>query len=147
MACGGLPDANKTHAFDVVLTALHIQHWMNEERERRQGNFWQVRLGAHTGDAVAGVIGKTKFAYDIWGNTVNLASRMESGGEVGKVNVTQQTFEAVQDFFEGSYREEIEAKNIGKVRAYFITRLKPEYAQDAFGFEPNEKFWEAYRHL
>ncbi|TAE09100.1 MAG: hypothetical protein EAZ95_16440 [Bacteroidetes bacterium] len=78
---------------------------------------------------------------------VNLASRMESGGEVGKVNVTQQTFEAVQDYFEGDYREEIEAKNIGKVRAYFITRLKPEFSQDELGFEPNEKFWEHYKAL
>ncbi|TAE04542.1 MAG: hypothetical protein EAZ95_20550, partial [Bacteroidetes bacterium] len=58
MACGGLPHANRTHAFDVVLSALNIQHWMHEERERRQGNFWEVRLGIHTGDAVAGVIGK-----------------------------------------------------------------------------------------
>ncbi len=70
MACGGLPNANKTHPFDVVLTALNIQHWMNEERKKNP-DFWQVRLGLHTGDAVAGVIGKTKFAYDIWGNTVN----------------------------------------------------------------------------
>ena len=147
MACGGLPHANKTHAFDVILAALHIQNWMNEERERRQGDFWQVRLGLHTGDAVAGVIGKTKFAYDIWGNTVNLASRMESGGEVGKVNVTEATFNLVKDYFEGDYREEIEAKNIGKVRAYFITRLKPEFSADDAGFEPNERFWEFCRSL
>ncbi|TAE05616.1 MAG: tetratricopeptide repeat protein, partial [Bacteroidetes bacterium] len=145
MACGGLPNANTTNPIDTVLTALNIQHWMNEEYKRRNGNFWQVRLGMHTGDAVAGVIGKTKFAYDIWGNTVNLASRMESGGEVGKVNVTQETFEAVEKFFVGDYREEIEAKNIGKVRAYFIDRLKPEYSADALGFEPNDAFWEAYK--
>ncbi|TAF64483.1 MAG: hypothetical protein EAZ55_11650 [Cytophagales bacterium] len=147
MACGGLPHANKTHAFDVILTALNIQHWMNTERARKNGNFWEVRLGIHTGDAVAGVIGKTKFAYDIWGNTVNLASRMESTGEVGKVNVTEATFQAVSTYFEGEYREEIEAKNIGKVKAYFITRLKPEFSQDESGFEPNESFWERYKNL
>ncbi|TAG89546.1 MAG: hypothetical protein EAZ20_06300 [Bacteroidetes bacterium] len=147
MACGGLPNANKTHPFDVVLSALNIQQWMNEEKKRRNGNFWEVRLGLHTGDAVAGVIGKTKFAYDIWGNTVNLASRMESGGEVGKVNVTEDTFNLVKDFFEGNYREEIEAKNIGKVKAYFITRLKPEFSEDELGFEPNESFWKMYKNL
>ncbi len=65
---------------------------------------------------------------------------MESGGSVGKVNVTQQTFEIVQDYFEGAYREEIDAKNIGKVRAYFIDCLKSEYSQDTLGFEPNERF-------
>jgi class 3 adenylate cyclase len=146
MACGGLPHSNKTHPFDAILTAIHIQHWMNEEREKNP-NFWQVRLGLHTGEAVAGVIGKTKFAYDIWGSTVNLASRMESGGEVGKVNVTEQTFEIVKDYFEGSFKEEIEAKNIGKVRAYFINRLKPEFSADVFGIEPNEQFWEMHQSL
>jgi class 3 adenylate cyclase/tetratricopeptide (TPR) repeat protein len=139
MACGGLPNTNQTHPFEVVLAALEIQHWMEAERQRRQGNFWQVRLGMHTGEAVAGVIGKTKFAYDVWGNTVNLASRMESGGEVGKINVTEDTYELVKDFFIGEYREEIEAKNIGKVKAYFITRLKPEYAEDSEGILPNER--------
>jgi class 3 adenylate cyclase len=145
MACGGLPHANQTHPFDVVLAALNIQHWMAEERARRQGDFWQVRLGVHTGDAVAGVIGKTKFAYDVWGNTINLAARMEGGGSVGRVNVTYQTYKAVSDFFEGEYMEEMEAKNIGKVRAYAINRLRPEFSADALGFEPNERFWAIYK--
>lgn len=146
MACGGLPHANKTHHFDVVLAALGIQHWMEQEYEKRNGNFWQVRLGLHTGEVVAGVIGKTKFAYDVWGNTVNLASRMESGGEVGKVNVTETTYDLVKDYFIGAYREEIEAKNIGKVKAYFITRLKPEFSADTDGIIPNDAFWEKYTH-
>ncbi len=145
MACGGLPEANETHAVDVVLAALGIQQWMNDEYERRNGNFWQVRLGMHTGEAVAGVIGTTKFAYDIWGNTVNLASRMESGGEVGRVNVTQATFDLVSPYCVGEYREEIEAKNIGKVSAFFIDRLKPEYSADARGIEPNELFWTKWK--
>ncbi|TAE69587.1 MAG: hypothetical protein EAZ85_12870 [Bacteroidetes bacterium] len=147
MACGGLPEKNTTHAIDVVLAALGIQQWMNDEREKRNGDFWQVRLGMHTGDAVAGVIGKTKFAYDIWGNTVNLASRMESNGQVGRVNISQKTFEAVEKFIIAEFRGEIEAKNIGKVNAYAVERLKPEYASDEIGITPNDVFWEEWKKI
>jgi class 3 adenylate cyclase len=114
---------------------------MKLEKKARGGKFWEVRLGMHTGELVAGVIGKTKFAYDVWGNAVNLASRMESGGKVGKVNTSQFTYEIIKDFFVCTYRGEIEAKNIGSVKAYFVERILPELSADADGFVPNDKFY------
>lgn len=145
MACGGLPNPNKTHAIDVVLAALNIQQWMAEEKERRNGDFWEVRLGMHTGEAVAGVIGKTKFAYDVWGNTVNVAARMESGSLVGQVNITENTYNNIKFYFECEFREEVEAKNIGKIKAYYVKRLKPEYAINETGTVPNDFFWAKYK--
>ncbi len=145
MAVAGIPQPNSSNSVDITLAALGIQKWMNDERIARGGNFWQVRLGTHTGELVAGVIGKTKFAYDVWGNAVNLASRMESGGEVGKVNTTEFTKNLTNDFFNFTFRGELEAKNMGKVNAYFVDRIKPELSADTEGFVPNEKFWTLYK--
>ncbi|TAE10985.1 MAG: hypothetical protein EAZ95_14135, partial [Bacteroidetes bacterium] len=133
MAVGGCPEANQSNPVDVCLASLKIQHWMLEEEANREGNFWQIRLGIHTGELVAGVVGKVKFAFDVWGGAVNIASRMESGGEVGKVNITAVTYEFVKDFFDCSYRGEIEAKNIGLMKTYFVNRIKPELSADAEG--------------
>jgi|GEM_PF-1433865 len=145
MAVAGCPEANNTHPVDICLTALKIQHWMGEEYKKRNNDFWQVRLGIHTGELVAGVIGKVKFAYDVWGGAVNTASRMESGGEVGKVNISNTTYEYVKDFFDCTLRGEIEAKNIGMVKTYFVDRIKPALSQDAAGTIPNEKFKAIYQ--
>ncbi|TAE19331.1 MAG: hypothetical protein EAY72_00285, partial [Bacteroidetes bacterium] len=141
MAVAGIPEVNASNPVDITLAALGIQKWMNDERKARGGNFWQVRLGTHTGELVAGVIGKTKFAYDVWGSAVNLASRMESGGEVGKVNTTEFTKNVTKDFFEFTFRGELEAKNIGIVNAYFVDRIKPEFSEDSDGLIPNDNFW------
>lgn len=142
MAVAGVPITNKTHVLDTALVALQIQKWMSEERQKRKGDFWQVRLGFHSGELVAGVIGTQRFAYDVWGADVNVASRMESGGAVGKVNTTEYCKNVLKDFFEFEYRGEIEAKNIGKVKAYFLNRIKPEFSEDVEGFVPNAKFAE-----
>ncbi len=145
MAVGGCPEVNNTHPVDICLAALEIQHWMLEERSRMNGAFWQIRLGIHTGELVAGVIGKLKFAYDVWGGAVNTASRMESGGEVGKVNISATTYSFVQDFFDCTFRGEIEAKNIGLVKTYFVNSIKPELSQDKNGLIPNDKFKALYK--
>ncbi len=137
MCAGGVPNRNKTNPFDVLLASLEIQKWMEDEKAKRNGNFWEVRVGAHTGDLVAGVIGKTKFAYDIWGNTVNLASRMESVGMIGKVNISHSTYELVKEFFDCTPRGEIEVKNMGSVATYFVDRIKPQYSADPQGYTPN----------
>lgn len=141
MCAGGVPHKNETNPIDITLAAIGFQDWMNREREKRNGNFWQVRLGIHTGELVAGVIGKTKFAYDIWGNTVNLASRLETGGDVGKVNISETTYQEIKDFFDCTPRGKIEAKNIGLVETYFVEQIKTEYSVNGEGKEPNEKFW------
>lgn len=145
MAVAGCPEANTSHPVDVCLVALKIQHWMEEEYKKRNGNFWQVRLGIHTGELVAGVVGKLKFAYDVWGGAVNTASRMESGGTVGKVNISATTYEYVKDFFDCSYGGEIEAKNIGIMKTYFVENIKAELSDNQQAVIPNQRFKDLYQ--
>ncbi len=114
MAAGGLPVANKTHAEDVVKAALEIRDFMKNKT-------FEIRLGIHTGNVVAGIVGIKKFQYDIWGDTVNTASRMESSGEAGKINISETTYQLVKDKFSCGYRGEIEAKGKGKVKMYFVS--------------------------
>jgi class 3 adenylate cyclase len=145
MAVAGIPTETNSHAIDIVLAGLAMQAYMQKQIPTSE-DAWQVRLGVHTGDLVAGVIGKVKFAYDVWGDSVNLASRMESTGEAGKVHITETTYELIQDFFECEKRAElVEAKNIGKVQTYFVLRIKPEYSADEQGFLPNEAFKTLYQ--
>lgn len=85
---------------------------------------WELRIGIHTGPLVAGVVGKKKFAYDIWGDAVNTAARMESSGEEGRVNISGTTYELVKDYFDCIYRGKIPAKNKGDIDMYFVNRVK-----------------------
>ena len=143
MCAGGLPIRNKTNPIDSVLAALEIQSFMNklnEEKKRKKMPIWELRLGIHTGEIVAGVVGKKKFAYDIWGDSVNIASRMESAGEVGKVNVSEVTYNEIKDFFVCKHRGKIEAKNKGKIDMYFVESIIPELSVDGKGILPNDKF-------
>jgi class 3 adenylate cyclase len=123
MCAGGIPIANTTNPVDVVNAALDIQKFMLEfaEAKRRDGlPYFEVRLGVHTGPVVAGIIGERKFAYDIWGDAVNIASRMESSGEPGKVNISGTTYELVKDSFDCTHRGKVEAKYKGAVDMYFV---------------------------
>lgn len=123
MAAGGLPTANATHANDVVLSAMEIQQFMHEHKAKREAAgqlFFEIRIGVHTGPVVAGIVGVKKFAYDIWGDTVNTASRMESSGEAGKVNISESTYELVRDRFNCTHRGKIQAKGKGEIDMYFV---------------------------
>lgn len=120
MAAGGLPVPNSTHAENIVRAALDIRDFMKARNQARPDLPLEVRIGAHTGSVVAGIVGTKKFQYDIWGDSVNTASRMESSGEPGKVNISQSTFELIKDKFNCNYRGEIEAKGKGKIKMYFV---------------------------
>ncbi len=123
MAVGGLPVTNKTHAKDVVNAALEIAQFMENHKQQRikEGKeIFEMRIGINTGPVVAGIVGIKKFAYDIWGDTVNLASRMESSGEPGKINISGSTYSLVKNNFTCTYRGKIQAKNKGEVDMYFV---------------------------
>jgi class 3 adenylate cyclase len=94
-----------------------------EERRHSRPEAFGIRLGVHSGPVVAGIVGLKKFAYDIWGDTVNTAARMEQHGQVGKVNISQASYELLRDEFACSYRGELEAKHKGKMGMYFAERL------------------------
>jgi PAS domain S-box-containing protein len=141
MCAGGLPLSNKSNPVDAVLAGLEIQHYMNTLNDTKVLSnlpVWELRLGIHTGPVVAGVVGKKRLAYDIWGDTVNIASRMEQSGCVGMVNISGNTYEYVRDFFDCNYRGKVETKNLGKIDMYFVNRIKPEYSLDKLGILPNE---------
>lgn len=147
---GGIPVANRTSAVDCVLAGLTIQRFMNDELARKEAAgeaYWQCRLGIHTGPVIAGVVGKDKFAYDIWGDTINTASRMESSGEPGRVNVSEATYGRVKDFFTCTPRGNIAAKGKGEIAMYFVEGIQPDLSVNGAGKVPNEVFLEMRRQL
>lgn len=139
MCAGGIPVENKSHALNCVLAGLEFIEFM-KTFETSIGQTWEVRVGIHSGPIIAGVVGKKKFAYDIWGDSVNVASRMESNGEPGRLNISQSTYNLIKDYFICTPRGEVHVKNKGEMTMYFVDRLKPQYSADDKGFVANEAF-------
>ncbi|TAH04226.1 MAG: hypothetical protein EAZ17_02265 [Sphingobacteriales bacterium] len=125
MCAGGIPTSNTTHPQDMVRAGLDIVEYLrqkNKLREEAGMAKWEIRIGINTGSIVAGVVGKKKYAYDIWGNTVNIASRMESNGEPGMLNISADTYALIKDRFDCTHRGKIYAKNVGEIDMYFVDR-------------------------
>lgn len=131
MCVAGVPEKRKENPIHTTLAALDIADLMEKMQVhyKKQAKFpWTLRMGIHSGPLVAGVIGKKKFAYDVWGDTVNIASRICSACEPGKVNISQATYDKIKDYFICDYRGEVEGKNIGHIGMYYVQGIKPEYS-------------------
>ena len=126
MAAGGVPIRNKTNPVDCILAAMRMQAFMKDAQMRApsEAPIWELRIGLHTGEIIAGVVGKKKFAYDIWGDTVNVASRMETLSYPGRINISENTYALIKDQFDCEYRGELDVKNKGVMKMYFVNGMK-----------------------
>jgi class 3 adenylate cyclase len=117
-ACG-VPVKNKDHAFKCIEAVKQMFRYL-EERNKENEIQWKMRVGIHSGPVVAGVVSKKKYAYDLFGDTVNTASRMESNGEVGKINISETTYELIKGKYNCFPRGQINAKGKGNLNMYFV---------------------------
>ncbi|NNJ89487.1 MAG: AAA family ATPase [Eudoraea sp.] len=123
MCAGGIPDQRPSHEYDIVNAGLQMLDYIertNDDREKRGIPPLLLRVGIHAGPLIAGVVGSKKYAYDIWGPTVNIASRMESSSEAGMLNISGTMYLRVKDQFSCRYRGKIYAKNVGEIDMYFV---------------------------
>ena len=127
LCVSGLPDTRDHNAISVINAAMDIIDMIKKMRESNsESGFFDIRIGIHTGPLVAGVVGSKKFAYDIWGDTVNTAARMEQNSEANRINISQSTYELVKDKFNCSFRGKQPAKNKGLIEMYFVESVIAE---------------------
>lgn len=144
MCVGGLPEPNRTHAFDACLAAMEMQSLTkryNEQRAKVRLPPWELRIGINTGPLIAGVVGKRKFTYDVWGTSVNVAERMEATCDPGAINISASTWHRVQALFETEPRGQVEVKHAGAMEMYFLRRIRPDLSADPDGLRPGPLFW------
>jgi adenylate cyclase len=130
MCAGGLPFPSTDHPFKMILAAFEIAQFIEESKKNTNLTSFDIRIGINTGAIVAGVVGIHKFAYDIWGDTVNVASRMESLSYPGRINISENTYVLIKDVFSCKYRGEIEVKNRGVMKMYFVNGIKNQTILD-----------------
>lgn len=121
LAVSGLPSTNVNHAQNAVNAGLEILEFINKKKSLNDNSF-EIRIGIHSGPVIAGIVGVKKFAYDIWGDTVNTAARMEQNGEKGKLNVSGSTYALINEKYDCEYRGKIETKGKGALDMYFVNK-------------------------
>ncbi len=140
MCAGGIPVKNRTNPVEVILAALHMNAFMKDMQARKGQEVWSLRIGIDTGPVIAGTIGSLKPTYDIWGMTVNIASRMESSSASGKINITENTYMFVKEYFSCTHRGRMPVKNKGDINMYFVDGIIPQLSQTDRCFLPNKDF-------
>jgi adenylate cyclase len=143
MCAGGIPVKNITNPIDVVMAAMEMRNFLEKsERIKRGGNnkIWDLRIGIHTGPVTATISGKKKINYDIKGDTVNTASRVEANSENGVILISVMTYELVKEFFDCDYYGKLPVKYKGDLQMYKVKGIKPEFSVNGEGALPNESF-------
>lgn len=123
MCVSGVPEGKESHAKNMVSAAFEIRDFVRERAQKLKSegkSFLEMRIGIHSGTLVAGVVGSKKFAFDVWGDAVNIAARMEQSGQPGEINISEDFYRLIKDDFQCEYRGDIEAKNKGKLKMYFV---------------------------
>lgn len=137
MALGGVAENVANPEIRACLAALEIQQFVQNELEVAKAmnkKYWEIRIGIHTGPLVAGIIGKTKFSFDVWGDTVNIASRGEASSIQGEITITQSIVKIVESYFNVEYRGKIDIqKRGGTIKMYFLKSIKDEYSMNKYG--------------
>lgn len=148
MCAGGVPEKNITNPVDVVLAALEMQDYLyrlKDEYESNNKKFWDLKMGIHTGPVTATFSGRKKISYELKGDTVNIATRMASAGEVSQINISIMTYELVKQYFVCEYNGKIPVKYKGDMEMYFLKRIKPAFSEDRkTGKKANQIFWNKY---
>ena len=144
LCAAGIPESNDTHPIDTCLAALRFQAFVereNKQKEMLRLEPWRLRIGINSGPLVAGVVGKKRYTYDVWGTSVNTAARLQQTCDAGRINISASTLHYTRGVFETEPRGQVEVKNLGNVDMYYLNRIKPEFSADPLGVLPNADFW------